>query len=125
LLGPLVLLECPPVPDPDRAGAVLAGRDVALKLEVLERVILGPDRQPILGPVRRNSVRHRPRSQRPVVLQPQVPVKSPRVVLVDHKAGLSRGLGDARPRRLWRGLKASLAAVGVELVVWHLASRYM
>ena len=118
VLGPLVGIERAAVPDPDRAGAVLAGWNVALKLEVLDRVVLGPHREPVVLGVGRDPVRHRPRGERAVVLEPQIPVKPPCVMLVDHEALLA---GRPRPGalRLWRGLEAALAAIGLELVVGH------
>ena len=80
------------VPDPHRAGAVFAGRDVALEVEVLERMVLGVDGEPVLGRVRRDPVRDRPGRQHPVMLEPQVPVKPGRVMLLndESRASLAR-----------------------------------
>src|SRR5438105_14784324 len=73
---------------------------------------------PVVLVVVRDPVRHRPRGQRAVVLESQMPMKPPGVMLVDHEALLA-----SRPRPgalwLWRGLEAPLAAIGLELVVGH------
>ena len=77
------------VPDEHRAGAVLALRDLALELEVLERVVLGVHGEPVLVRVLRHAARKRPRGERAVVLEAQVPVQAAGVVLLDHEAGLA------------------------------------
>src|SRR5438067_11774686 len=87
-LLPLVDLVRPPIPDRHRPGAVLALGDLPVEVEILERVVLGADREPILTRVGRDPVRDRPRRQRPVVLEPEVPVKARRVVLLDDEARL-------------------------------------
>ena len=42
-------LERPAVVDPHPARAVLAGRDVAVEVEVLDRMVLGADREPVVA----------------------------------------------------------------------------
>ena len=118
---PLVDLERPLVPDRHRAGAVLALGDLALELEVLERVILGPDRKPILGRIGWDSVWDRPGGQRAVVLEPQVPVKPGGVMLLDDKAreGVARRLRFARAGRLRGGFEVPLLAIGLKLLAGH------
>ncbi len=83
LVGPLERLVGAPVPDLHRPRPVLALRDLALEGQVLERVVLGVDRQPVLLRMRRQPLRQRPRDGHPVALQPQVPVQAPGVVLLD------------------------------------------
>ena len=70
------------VPDAHRAGAVGALRDVALELQVLERVVLRVDSEPVLLRRRRDPVRDRPRGGDTVVLEPQIPVQTRRMVLL-------------------------------------------
>ena len=48
------------VPDLDRARAVLALRDLALELRVLERVVLDVDGEVLLARLERHALRHRP-----------------------------------------------------------------
>ena len=82
-------------------GAVLALRNFSGELEVLERVVLGADRETVLLRVLRDPVRDRPRRERPVVLEPQVPVQPRRVVLLNDE-----------PRRSVRGCRLRVAAGG-------------
>ena len=53
-------------------------------------MILGVDREPVLGRVGRDPVRDRPRGQHAVVLEPQVPVQPRRVVLLDDEPARRR-----------------------------------
>ena len=92
-----------------------------MELEVLERVILGSHRQPVLGRVGRDPVRDRPRGEHAVVLEPEIPVQAGGVVLLDHEPGAVRGVG-AVPRcsgGLRRLLEVALGAVGAELLPGH------
>jgi hypothetical protein len=82
VLAELVLLVRAAVPDPHRPRAVLAGRDLAVEVEVLERMVLGADREVVAAGVGRDALRHRPRGEHAVVLQPQVPVQRAGVVLL-------------------------------------------
>ena len=116
LVAELVRLVGPAVPDLHRAGAVLAGRDVARELDVLERVVLGVDGQVVLGRIGRDALRDRPGDEDAVALQAEIPVQPPRVVLVDHEA-VERLLGGRRvATRLGRGGEVALGAVTVEAV---------
>ena len=67
-------------------GAVGALRDVALELEVLQRVVLGVDREAVVLRVLGDPVGDRPRDRDAVVLEAQVPVQAGRVVLLDDEA---------------------------------------
>ena len=82
----LLGLERPPVPDLDGPAAVLALGDLALEFQVLERMGLGADGQAVVLRVLRHAPGKRPRGERAVVLEPQVPMKPTRVVLLDHEA---------------------------------------
>ena len=57
-----------------------------MEVEVLERVVLGADRDAVVARRRRDAVGERPRGEHAVVLQPQVPVQARRVVLLDDEA---------------------------------------
>ena len=99
VLAPLVQLVGAAVPDPHRPGAVLALRDVAVELEVLERMVLGAHGEVVALGIGRDALRHRPRGERALVLEPQVPVQRPGVVLLhdvalcDLAAAASAGAG--------------------------------
>ena len=116
-LGVLELLGlvCARVPDLHRARAVLARRDLAVEVDVLERVVLGVDGEPILVRIAWHPARQRPRHQDAVALQAQVPMQAPRVVLLDHEAratsSVSRGAG-----RLRRRVERPLSPIALELV---------
>src|SRR5205807_7351480 len=110
----------PAIPDADRSRAVGARRDVALEVEVLDRMVLDVDREPVLAWAVRQRVGDGERHQHPVALEPQVPVKPARVMLVDHEtlaAAAARGLG--APARL-RGALIALAAIWPEPIA-HIA----
>ena len=65
-----------PVPHDHVAGAVLAGRDHPLEVEVLERMVLDVDGHPARGRVQRRALRHGPRHQHAVDLEPEVIVEA-------------------------------------------------
>ena len=121
-LLPLVDVERALVPDRHRAGAVLTLRDLAVELEVLERVVLGAHREPVVRWIRRNAVGDRPRREHAVVLEPQIPVQAGGVVLLDDEpvpvavAGVDAG-------GLRRGVEVALGAVARKLILvlgpWH------
>jgi gas vesicle protein len=114
-VAPGVALVRAGVPDRHRPRAVVALRDLAVELEVLERVVLGAHGLAVLVGVRRDPVRDRPRRERALVLEPQVPVQPPRVVLLDHEAPAGRRRGRVAGR-LGRAGEVAHAAVLGELV---------
>ena len=71
------------VPDHHRAAAVLALRDDALELGVLDRVVLDLHREPLDRRIERRTLRHRPREQHALPLEPEVVVERGRAVLLD------------------------------------------
>jgi hypothetical protein len=81
----LVRFVAAAIPDAHAPAAVLASRDVTFELEVLERVVLGVDRQVVALRVGWDAARNGPRQQHPVMLEAKVPVHAPRVVLLDHE----------------------------------------
>ena len=104
------------VPDLHPAGAVVAGRDLAVELEVFERVVLGPDGEPVLVRVRRDPARQCPGREGPVVLEPQVPVQPAGVVLLDHEPRPGARRGALAAARLRGFVEVALGAVAVEAV---------
>ena len=111
----LLGIEGASVPDTHRARAVLALRDVALELEVLERMVLGPNREPVLVRVRRDPARQRPGGERALVLEAQVPVQAAGVVLLHDEARALRLLASA-PLGLGCLLEVALAPIAAEPV---------
>ena len=84
------------VPDLHLAGAVLALRDLAGEVDVVERVVLDVHREVVALGVGRDALRHRPRDQHAVALEAQVPVQVAGVVLLHHEA-LARRCRPAPP----------------------------
>ena len=86
-----------------------------MEREVLERVGLGADRGAVVLRVERNTARERPRGERALVLEPQVPVQAGGRVLLDDEARGGRIGRDAERHRqarssfrsrAWRGSRA-------------------
>ena len=107
----------PAVPDLDRAGAVVPGRDLALERRVLERMVLDLHREMLLSGLERNAFRHRPGGEGAVTLEAEVVMEPPGVVPLDDE-GVLRG---PRPRaggrnRLRRRARVSLLLVPAEVV---------
>ena len=71
------------VPDDHRAGAASARADLAFEFEVIERMVLDLDREPLLGRIGRRAFRDGPGLQDAVDLEPEVIVQRGRVVLLD------------------------------------------
>ena len=80
----------PVVPDLDRAGAVLALRDLALEGRVLERMVLDVDGEMLLPRLERHALRDRPARERAVQLEAEVVVQAARVVPLDDEVGSLR-----------------------------------
>ncbi len=109
----LVRLVAAAIPDAHAPAAVLAPRDVAFELEVLERVVLGVDRQVVALRVEWDATRDGPRQQHPVVLEAKVPVHAPGVVLLDDEPTARLPVVGAAGR-LRRRFEVPLLAVLVE-----------
>ncbi len=120
-LLPLVQFVGAAIPDPHRPGAVLPLGDVALEVEVFERVVLGVNRESVLLGVRRDAVGDRPRREHSVVLESQIPVQTRGVVLLNDEPRRVR-FSTTRPgatRRLGGLLEVALALVRIELLGRH------
>ncbi len=117
---PLERLVGARVVDAHRPRAVLPRRYVALEGEIVERVVLGPHRDPVVAGRPGDVSRQRPRHEYAVTLQPQVPVQPTRVVLLDHEPrGLNRPALSPIPRRLGRRTEVPLRAISTERVGHH------
>ena len=101
------------VPDLDRAGAVLALRDLALELRVLDRVVLDVDGEVLLAGLERHALRHRPGRERAVALEAEVVVEPARVVALDDEDRLAASPAASRPSAKGSGrlLRVALAPV--------------
>src|SRR5437879_12460753 len=87
---------CPFVPHHPGGRAVLSFRNEALKIRVLDRMILGPYSQPLDSGVERRPLGHGPGCQDSVHLQPEVVVQPGRIMLLDYKdAVAARAAPDA------------------------------
>ncbi len=75
------------VPQHHRTAAIFAGGDGALEAAIVDRVVLGLDSEALVGGVEARPARHRPRLQDAVVLEAEIVVEAPRVVLLDHERG--------------------------------------
>ena len=90
--------QVPGVPHDDVAAAVLAARDHALEVEVLERVVLDVERRPPDRRVEGRTLRHRPADQHAVDLEPEVVVQPAGPVPLHHEPARPA----RRPGRRWR-----------------------
>ena len=72
-----------PVPDDDVARAVLAPRDDALEVEVVERMVLDVDREPPLARVEARPARDRPGREHALHLEPEVVVEGGGAMTLD------------------------------------------
>ena len=79
-----------PVPDDDVAAAVLAGRDHALEVGVLDRVVLDLHREPADARVERRSLGYGPADEDTVELEAQVVVQSAGPMALDHEPPADR-----------------------------------
>jgi hypothetical protein len=103
------------VPHDDTARSVVAGRNDALEVAVLQRMILDVHGEPLVGRVERRSLGHGPGHEHAVELEAEIVVQMARGMLVNHEE-LASGLGPAA-RRLGRSVELALrAVVGEEIV---------
>src|SRR4029079_417886 len=71
------------IPDLDGACAVVALRDLALELRVLDRVVLDVDGEVLRARLEGDALGDGPRGEGAVALEPEVVVEPPRVVALD------------------------------------------
>jgi len=73
------------VPDDHRTCAIFALRNIALKIKIFDRVILGADRKPLLSDRKARAFGDRPALQDSVHLEPQVVMQPARRVFLHDK----------------------------------------
>ena len=104
-----------PVPDDDVAGAVLLGRDDALEVEVLDRVVLDVDGHAPDLRVEGRALGDGPADEDAVDLEAEVVVEARRAMALDDEPAAPAARGRALVRgRLRRLLEVALAAVFLE-----------
>src|SRR5439155_6255689 len=103
------------VPDFDRAGAVFALGELPRERRVVEGMVLDVDGEVLLSGLERYTLRHCPARQRTVSLEPEVVVKTPRIVTLDDEDRLLRS-ALLRAEGLGRLLGVALALVLGELL---------
>ena len=97
------------VPHLHLARAVLPARDLPREGQVLERMVLGADREVVLPGVGGDALRHRPGREHAVALQTEIPVQGAGPVLLDDKPGAAiRKPGAADQETEGRGQEARL-----------------
>ena len=99
LVGVVDRLPGAAVPGLHRAGAVLAVRDGALEVGIVDRVVLDMRRDVLDGGIERRALAHRPAPQHAVVLQAEVVVQAGAVRLVLLHDEDRRVLGAREPCR--------------------------
>src|SRR3954447_526092 len=114
------VLEDASIPDDHRPGAVLALRDHALPLEVLERMVLGSHREPLVAGIEGGPLRDRPGGEHAVDLEPQVVVLRGGGVLLDREARMA-ALRLALPLLLRAARLSGLREIALALVLGQLS----
>jgi hypothetical protein len=104
------------VPQHDRAAAVLALRNRALEITIVERVVFDLDGQPLVVRIERGPFRHRPGLEDAVEFEPQIVVQPRGVMLLDHEAPLLRWHHRRLARRLRRLLEITFLSILGELL---------
>src|SRR5207302_72766 len=92
------------VPDLDRAGPVLARRDLAFERGVRERMVLDVHRKRALAGLHRNALRDGPAEQDAVLLEPEVVVEAACIVALHDEFQRVRALGAPASRERFRRL---------------------
>ena len=85
------------VPHDHVAAAVLAARDHALEVGVVERVVLDVDREVPRRGIEGQALRHRPAHEHAVDLEPEVVVQTAGAMPLHHEAGPSVAVGAPSP----------------------------
>src|ERR1700730_10848741 len=103
LLRIAVRLPSATIPDNHRAGTIFALRNIALKIEVFDRVVLGANRKPLFTGRQAWAFGDSPTFQDPVNLEPQIVMQPARRVFLndelsalapDSRTGGLRGSGE-------------------------------
>src|SRR5262249_53977905 len=110
------------IPDDHGAAAILALGDVALEIEVLHRMVLGLDREPLAVGDETRTVRHRPALEHAVELEAKVVMEPPGRVLLHHELAAEACL--RRRRRLRSAVEIALLPVVLQQVLARLRLRF-
>jgi hypothetical protein len=102
------------IPNHHRAAAVLALRNRALEVAVIQRMVLDLHREPLVVGVERRTFRHSPRLEDPIKLKPQVVVQVRRRVLLDDETKILCGFYFGITARLLGFREVSLGTVFCE-----------
>src|SRR6478609_827550 len=108
-----------PVPQHHGAAPVLSFRNCALKISIVERVVLHLDREALICRVERRSLCHRPGLEHAVRFESEVVVKPGGSVFLDHEAWILRRLDPSGTRRLPRLCEIAFGAIGVKLGLYQ------
>ena len=111
IIGLLRLIRAP-IPDDGIPCAVLATRDDALELQVLDGMVLGARGKPAGGRIEGGTLWNGPASEHPVHLQPEVVVQSSGSVAPHHEAPGT--LADQPRLRLRRLPEVAFLPIGLE-----------
>src|SRR5699024_6783264 len=119
-------LPCAIVPQQHRAAAILAFRDGAFEIAIVERVVLDMNGKAFFGWHEAGAARDRPAFQYAIHLKAQIVMQPARIVFLHHEAFLRAGLA-AGSLRLTGAREIALLAIGLErhcLACLALAGRF-
>ena len=101
------------IPDEHGAPAILALRDIAFEVAVIERMVLGLHRKPLFARHEARAPRDRPALQHAVEFEPEIVVQTRRCVLLhDERKPAALGFAAARLRR---DAEVALLVIGLEI----------
>src|SRR5690554_2207786 len=112
-----------PIPDNDRAAAILTFGDSALEGSIFERMILHMDRETLLARHQAWSLCDRPAFQDTINLQAQIIMQAARRVFLDDEAVAGRLLAPPAASRLRRRLEVALLVIGLKRHLARLPAR--
>ena len=101
------------IPYDDRARAVVAGRNHAFEVAVLERMILDGDGEMLIGGIHRGAFRDGPRAQDAFHLESKIVVEAARGVLLDDEGAAGGGWGGWDFASEWFGSARGAALLSV------------
>src|SRR5205814_8492355 len=78
------------VPDLDSPSPIICLRNRSLEVEIAQRMVRHLHRQSLDARLCRRTLWHSPALQYPIQLQPEIPVESSRVMLLNHEAKATR-----------------------------------
>src|SRR5260370_33927213 len=97
------------------SGAIIAFRNFAFEVGVVQRMIFNVHRQPLVGVALGGSLGHGPGLQRPIDRQPELLEQPPGPLLLNYARAATPGPRQDFPLRQIRPSQASAAACGAEL----------